>query len=131
MFRQFPSPRNPDARLAAEASLAAHAQGKFWPYHDVLFANPHDLRRAALERYAAEVGLDLVAFREALDTHRFEADVDADVRLAHHLQVRERPSLFVNGKLASVPYGVAELKALVESQGTAVADEPRHANRDR
>jgi protein-disulfide isomerase len=115
VFRQYPSSKHPDAHLAAEASLAAHAQGKFWAYHDVLFANPHDLGRSALERYASDVGLDLAAFRHALDTHAFAADVDADIALGHSVQALELPSVYANGKRVSVPYGVTELSALVDS----------------
>lgn len=115
VFRQYPSPTHPDAHLAAEASLAAHAQGKFWPYHDLLFANPQALERAALERYASEVGLDLAAFRDALDSRRFAADVDADVALGHKVQALERPSVYANGKRVNVPYGVSELSTLVET----------------
>jgi hypothetical protein len=81
VFRQFPSSKHPDAHLAAQASLAAQAQGKFWEYHDVLFANPHDLTRPALERYARDVGLDMVVFRNALDTRLYAEDVDADLAL--------------------------------------------------
>jgi predicted DsbA family dithiol-disulfide isomerase len=115
VFRQYPSPKHPDAHLAAEASLAAQAQGKFWPYHDVLFANPQDLQRAALERYASDVGLDLAAFRHDLDTRRFAADVDADIELGHKLQALERPSVFANGQPVTVPYGVAELSKLIDA----------------
>lgn len=113
VFRQAPAL---NARLAAEASLAAHAQGRFWPYHDVLFANPHDLTRGALERYAAQVGLDLALFRQALDTHRFAADVDYDTDLARRAQVRARPTLFLNGRRVEVPYGMTELRELVDSE---------------
>jgi protein-disulfide isomerase len=115
VFRQYPSSKHPDAHLAAEASLAAHAQGKFWSFHDLLFANPQDLSRAALERYASELGLDLTAFRHDLDTRRFAADVDADVELGHKVQALDRPSVYANGKPVSVPYGVAELSKLVET----------------
>jgi protein-disulfide isomerase len=115
VFRQYPSPKHPDAHLAAEASLAAHTQGKFWSYHDVLFANPHDLGRAALERYASAVGLDLTAFRHALDKHLFAADVDADIALGHRVQALERPSVYANGRAVSVPYGVTELSKLIET----------------
>jgi protein-disulfide isomerase len=115
VFRQYPSSQHPDAHLAAEASLAAHAQGKFWAYHDVLFANPQNLQRGALERYASEVGLDLAAFRQALDTRRFAADVAADVELGHKVQALDLPSLYANGRRVSVPYGVTELSTLVEA----------------
>jgi protein-disulfide isomerase len=114
-FRQFPSSQHPDAYLAAEASLAANAQGKFWEFHDVLFANPHDLSREALERYAASVGMDVKAFRHALDTRQFADDVNADVALGRHMRVREVPSVFVNGEPADVPYGDAELTQLVQA----------------
>jgi hypothetical protein len=116
VFRQYPSEKHPDAALAAEASLAAHEQGKFWAYHDVLFANPHDLGRPALERYAIAVGLDMTAFRNALDEHRFASDVAADAALARQVQAFERPSLFANGKRVEVPYGAAELAKLIESE---------------
>lgn len=115
VFRQYPSPKHPDAHLAAEASLAAQAQGKFWPYHDVLFANPQDLQRAALERYASDVGLDLAAFRHDLDTRRFAADVDADIELGHKVQALDRPSVYANGQPVTVPYGVAELSKLIDT----------------
>jgi protein-disulfide isomerase len=115
VFRQYPSPKHPDAHLAAEASLAAQAQGKFWPYHDVLFANPQDLQRGALERYASDVGLDLAAFRHDLDTRRFAADVDSDIELGHKVQALDRPSVYANGQPVTVPYGVAELSKLIDT----------------
>jgi hypothetical protein len=116
VFRQYPASKHPDAALAAEASLAANDQGKFWEYHDLLFANPHDLGRAALERYAAQIGLDLPRFRRALDDHTFAPDVRADVALGHKLQVLEVPAVFANGAPVAVPYGVAELSQLLRRE---------------
>ena len=63
VFRQFPLATHANAHLAAQASLAAHAQGKFWAYCEVLFGNPQDHSRAALERYAQAAGLDLGRLR--------------------------------------------------------------------
>jgi protein-disulfide isomerase len=114
VFRQFPLTKHERAFLVAEASLAAQAQGRFWEYHDVLFANQHELTRSALERYAAHVGLDLAEFRRALDERRFAADVDADRALGRDVLVAEVPALFVNGQRVAVPYGVDELMAIVE-----------------
>ena len=118
VFRQFPLPSHPHARLAAEASLAAHAQGKFWEYHDILFGNPHDLSRQALERYAAEIGLDMTAFRRALDDHLFAPDVDNDIALGHKVFALPVPALYANGKRVSAPYGVTELGALIAATET-------------
>jgi protein-disulfide isomerase len=113
VFRQSPSHNRPDAHLAAEASLAAHAQGKFWAYHDILFGNPQAHDRAALERYAREAGLDTARFRKALDRHTFAADVDADVELGRNLSVRAVPTMFANGKVVPYPYTQDELARIV------------------
>jgi hypothetical protein len=114
VFRQFPLSGNQDSHLAAEASLAAHAQGKFWPYYDVMFGNEHDHSRTALVRYAKAAGLDLAAFKQALDRHEFAADVDADRDLGSKVNVSVLPALFVNGKHVRFPYGVLELAQLVD-----------------
>jgi protein-disulfide isomerase len=111
ILRQFP--RDGAARLAAEASLAAHAQGRFWPYYDRLFANQHDLSPAALARYAVEVGLDLGEFRRALEERRFASDVDDDLALGRQLGVARTPAAFANGRRISFPFGVDELQIAV------------------
>jgi protein-disulfide isomerase len=113
VFRQFPLSGNPNAHLAAEASLAAHAQGGFWRLYDIMFGNPQDHDRGALERYAKAAGLDLVAFDEALERHEFAADVDADRDLGKKVNVSELPALFVNGKRVSFPFGEAELAEVI------------------
>jgi protein-disulfide isomerase len=114
VYRQFPLGKNPDARLSSEASLAAHAQGKFWEYHDVLFSNPQDHSRAALERYAKTVGLKMPEFKKALDDHAYSADVEADKEFGKSLFVSELPAIFANGRSVPTPYGVVELRQIVD-----------------
>src|SRR3981189_237511 len=63
IFRHFPlQDAHPHAQLAAEASEAAAAQGKFWPMHDLLFQNQAHLKDKALYRYAPGLGLDLARY---------------------------------------------------------------------
>jgi protein-disulfide isomerase len=114
VFRQFPLSGNPDSHLAAEASLAAHAQGKFWRFYDVMFGNQQTHDRAALERYAREAELDLDTFTKALERHEFAADVDADRDLGKKVNVSNLPALFVNGRRVDFPFGVAELSQVVD-----------------
>ncbi len=114
VFRQFPLTKNPGARLSAEASLAAHAQRKFWEYHDVLFSNPQDHSRAALDRYAKAVGLKMPEFKKALDDHTYSADVQADKELGKSLFISELPAIFANGRSVPTPYGVVELREIVD-----------------
>ncbi|HEX8791717.1 MAG TPA: thioredoxin domain-containing protein [Polyangiaceae bacterium] len=97
VFKNMPLPMHEHARLAAKAALAAGEQGKYWEYHDVLFAHPNALGRAALEGYAADLGLDTRRFDRDLDDPRLEARLQADVSDANALGVKGTPTLFVNG----------------------------------
>ncbi len=90
-FKHQPLPMHPNAPIAAEASMAAHEQGKFWQMHDAMFANQKDLKRESLEKYAQELGLNMTKFKAALDANKFKDQIDAEtwprprqVRRARH-----------------------------------------------
>src|SRR5438132_481326 len=70
-FRHAPLPFHVDAPLAAEAALAAEAEGKFWEMHDKLFAGQRSLAREDLESYASELGLESARFRHGRDTRAY------------------------------------------------------------
>ncbi len=114
VFKNNPLPFHERARLAAKATLAANEQGKFWEYHDALFAHQNDLDRAALERYAEDLGLDLRRFRGALDDARFDTVVEADVTEAHRLGLKGTPSFFVNGRLIRGAQPLSAFRATVD-----------------
>ena len=100
VWRNFPLPRHPDARPAAEAALEAWEQGgddAFWRFHDILFGHQGHLAREDLERYAAHIGLDMVRFRRALDESTHASATDADLALAARMHVDGTPAFFVNG----------------------------------
>ncbi|WP_437676877.1 DsbA family protein [Sorangium sp. So ce131] len=97
-FKHRPLPIHPGARPAARASLAAHAQGKFWEFHDALFASPGALDDASLERVASKLGLDLGRFRRAMRSSDIEAAVAADDAEATRLKLAGTPTMFVNGR---------------------------------
>ena len=103
VFRQFPLSFHSHAHLAAEASLAANAQGKFWEYHDKLFANQKGLERDKLEGYAKELGLDLAKFKKALDDKSHSAAVDAELKLGEEVAVDGTPTMFLNGARVANP----------------------------
>jgi len=98
VFRHQPLPMHQNARPAAEASMAAHEQGKFWEYHDKLFANQRALDRPSLEKYAAEVGLEMTKFKAALDSGRFRAKVESDAREGLAVGANGTPTFFINGR---------------------------------
>lgn len=98
VMRQFPLPENKHAHEAAQAALAAGAQGKYWPMHDKLLENRTQLTRADLLRYAKELGLDVPKLKTALERKHYAAAVDADVALGKSLEVIGMPTVFVNNE---------------------------------
>ena len=62
VWRNYPLPFHQDAKPAAEACDGSRRPGKFWEMHDKLFENQRALDRASLEKYAAEIGIDVSRF---------------------------------------------------------------------
>ena len=86
------------AVLAAEASLAADAQGKFWELHDVMIAHQDDLSRDAIVAYAKQAGLDVGKLADALDRHTFANALAKEVAAAKEIGVSATPELLINGQ---------------------------------
>jgi protein-disulfide isomerase len=116
VFRQFPLDFHDNAHLAAEAALAAAAQGKFWEFHDKVFANQSNIKRADLETYAKEVGLDVAKFKKALDTGEYKVAVDNDLALGRTVNVEGTPTLFLNGKVVPNVSDTPALLAAIDAQ---------------
>jgi protein-disulfide isomerase len=115
VFRQFPLSFHQNAHISAEASLAANAQGKFWEFHDKLFANQQKLDRESLEGYAKELGMNVGDFKKALDDKTYAATVDAEQKLGEEVAVDGTPTMFLNGKRVTNPTDVAELSKEIDS----------------
>src|SRR5438477_4994316 len=94
VFKHNPLPFHADAPLAAEAAVAAEAQGKFWQMHDKMFANQQNIKRPDLERYAQEIGLDVGKFKAALDSGAGKARVEADEKVAAQVGANGTPNFY-------------------------------------
>jgi protein-disulfide isomerase len=102
VYRDFPIDQlHPQARNAAEAARCANEQGKFWEYHDMLFANPADASMEKLKIYAQVVGLDLPAFEQCLTSGKYQAAVQKDIEEGTRVGVTGTPAFFINGRLIS------------------------------
>ncbi|HEU4616326.1 MAG TPA: thioredoxin domain-containing protein [Kofleriaceae bacterium] len=101
-----------DYTLAAEASLAAAAQGKFRPMHDRLFALHGRITRAEAELVARQLGLDMIRFRADLDAGTYRDQVRADGADAEKLGVSGTPAFFINGRPVN---GNQPLKVFVDT----------------
>ncbi|MDF1562167.1 MAG: thioredoxin domain-containing protein [Deltaproteobacteria bacterium] len=116
VFKHQPLPFHQDAPLAAEASLAANAQGKFWEFHDKLFANQKAIQRPQLEQYAGELGLDMAKFKAALDQGTYKAAVAADQAEARKYGASGTPTFFINGRKLVGAQPFPAFKALIDEE---------------
>ncbi|HEX8131096.1 MAG TPA: thioredoxin domain-containing protein [Pyrinomonadaceae bacterium] len=101
VVRDFPLQMHEFAAKAAEAAEAARAQGKYWEYAGVLFANQKALGVDKLKEYATQVGLDRQKFDAALDSGQMADKVQRDLLDGIRLGVGGTPSFFINGRPAS------------------------------
>jgi protein-disulfide isomerase len=116
VYRHFPLPNHPNARPAAEASLCAAEQGKFWPYHDKLFASPSQLSEADLKKHAAELGLDAPKFDACVESRKYKAQVDADAQAGEQAGVNGTPAFFINGRLLSGAQPFEAFKRIIDDE---------------
>ncbi|HET6346823.1 MAG TPA: thioredoxin domain-containing protein, partial [Myxococcota bacterium] len=97
VHRDFPLDQHPLAEGAAEAARCADAQGKFWPYYDLLFENSGALDPSDLKKYAAQADLNVQAFEGCVASEGPKAGVAEDQAVGKRFGVRGTPALFVNG----------------------------------
>jgi RNA polymerase sigma factor (sigma-70 family) len=107
-------PVHKTAVLPAEAVLAADAQGKFWELHDLILAHQDDLSHDALIALAERAGLDVAAFRTALDQHSYAAQLDADKAAAAALDVAATPTFVINGRRVVGNVSVEVFRAAID-----------------
>ena len=118
VYRQAPiTSIHPFAFKAAEASLCAQEQGKFWEMHDAMFADQEKLAVAELKRRARALGMDGKKFDNCLDSGRTVERVQTDMAEGTRVGVKGTPAVFVNGvelKGGAVSYDV--VAAAVEKE---------------
>ena len=120
VFKQFPLDTHSQAGFAAEAALAAHAQGKFWPMHDKLYANFHDLTPEKINQLAKEAGLDLVRFTMDMKSGKYKAAVQKELDEGVEAGVQGTPTIFVNGKRYNGPVETGALEEVLQAELKAV-----------
>jgi protein-disulfide isomerase len=116
VFKQNPLPMHPEAPLAHDAALAAHAQGQFWPMHDLIFENQRARAREDYIRHAQSLGLDVQAFTEYLDSNRGEEIIQEDQALATRVNARGTPHFFVNGRRIRGAQPVDAFREVIDSE---------------
>lgn len=98
-FKHYPLGGHTNARLAAEAAVAAQKQGKFWQYSDKIWENSEFLTPALLEKIAQEVGLDVAKWRKDLEAADTKQRVESDKSEGGKLGIMSTPTIYLNGRL--------------------------------
>lgn len=125
VFKHLPLAEiHPEAMAAARAAWAAQQQGRFWEYHDLLFAAQDQLRPGAYTGFAESLGLDLARFERDRASPASAAAVERDLALAERLGIHGTPFFLVDREPVpgAVPY--AQLEAALARAGNTAAAPP-------
>jgi protein-disulfide isomerase len=116
IFKQYPLDSHPEAAISAAASLAAHQQGKFWPMHDVMFANRSKLSRQSILAWAKEIGLDMKRFTTDLDSDAIRKAVLRDQADGDKAGVEATPTVFLNGRKYNGDLAPDAIKTVIDGE---------------
>jgi len=106
VWKDYPLPNHSFAVPAAAAARCAGDQGKFWEYHDALYANQQSLGPTELKKHAAALGLDSATFNQCLDGGKYRKQAQGALQAAASYAVPATPTVFINGRMVR---GVASL----------------------
>ena len=98
VFKQFPLDDHSQAFLAAQAAVAAHAQGKFWQMHDKLYDNYRSISPQNVLIWAKEIGLDMKRFVQEVDSGKYKTEIENEMKQGEVAGVQGTPTFFFNGR---------------------------------
>ena len=116
VYRHYPLSQHENARPAAEAAACADEQGKFWAFHDRLFADPARTSDPRLRQTAKELELDTTRFNACVDSHQFRAKVETDMKAGNAAGVMGTPAFFVNGRPLLGDPSLEQFKRLIDDE---------------
>jgi predicted DsbA family dithiol-disulfide isomerase len=117
VYRHLPvDALHPRARQASEATMCANEQGKFWAYHDKLYAGEPEPGSEKLKAYAGEIGLNTATFESCLMSGKYQAAVQQDVAEGARLGITGTPSFFINGRMLSGAQSFENFNKIIEEE---------------
>lgn len=116
VFKHQPLPFHKNAFGAAEASLCANDQGKFWEMEEQLFTNQGNLTGPELSGHAKTVGLDVARFDACMKDRKYKQQVLDDQEMADRVTATGTPAFFINGRKISGAQPFSAFKALIDEE---------------
>jgi protein-disulfide isomerase len=107
---------HPQARQAAEAARCAGEQGKFWEYHDRLYANSPKAGVDELKSYGKDVGLNMISFDQCVTSGKNRAAVQKDLNEGAQLGLTGTPTFFINGRELSGAQPIEAFAAIIDEE---------------
>ena len=117
VYRQFPLNNiHPHAQKAAEASLCADEQDKFWPLHDAMFADQKNLTVDDLKAKAAAVSINASSFASCLDSAKYAGAIRDSIVEGSGLGVDGTPAMFINGRFLGGNQPYDEIAKIIDDE---------------
>ena len=116
VYMMHPLPMHQNAMPAAQAVMAAQAQGKFSEMHEKLFANSTALSRDKYLELAKDIGLDVKKFTADIDANAYKTKIDAQTQEAMKNGATGTPATFVNGRFLSGAQPVEAFKKIIDEE---------------
>jgi protein-disulfide isomerase len=117
VFKDYPMH---GSREAAEAARCAGEQGRFWDYQDLLFSGKSDLGPVELVGYAKELGMEMNAFNQCLETHKYRQQVQNNMDEGFRIGINMTPTYIINGKMIAGGPPIDEFVNLIFRESTAM-----------
>ena len=124
-YRDFPLDQiHPRAHKAAEASRCAGEQGKFWEYHDILYADNAKLSDTDLLAHAKTLALEQKKFEACLTSGKYAAAIEKDTQEGANAGVTGTPAFFVNGVLLSGAQPFSAFAGVIDAELASIRLKP-------
>ena|SRR5215813_8085974 len=123
-YRDFPiRTLHSQAQMAAEAGRCAGEQGKFWEYHDALYADQKRLNQSDLLETARRLGLREKELESCLSSGRFKGQIEQDIQEGTRAGVEGTPGFFINGVFVDGAKPAAEFEKIIDRELQAIANQ--------
>ena len=116
VYKMHPLPMHPNAMPAAQAALAANAQGKFLSMNEKLLASSASLSRDKYIQFATDLGLDVKRFTSEIDANAYKKIIDEETQEVMKVGATGTPASFINGRFVSGAAPYDTFKKLVDEE---------------